>query len=497
MFGLTDSEVQALVSDGMTYDQVEAIDLEYHKRKCQDDLIYFAEWAVRVENDDNRLSACHRLLLSKLHRLLFDKGAKKNLMVFMPSGCGKSSILARIFVAWYLSKFPGKQVISASHCMDFATSENSTKCQGLLKEVSDWLGCAPKEENKIKWTTTPQKSVYRAAGVGSGIIGNRADLGLIDDPFGSSEDAESAATRNKVYRWYRQDFITRLKPGARKILMHQRQSLDDLAGRLLREEPSNWEILFLPAVFEGLNWDGSPMQTDELGRNIGDSIWPEYFTDEFLTERKAETTIYGWASMYQQRPQPLGGQKFTGSAKLIAFEHLPPLAKIVRAWDQAASFGKGDWTVGVKMGRGFNGLTYILDVIRFQEGPEGVRSRIVNTARKDGQQVIVGLAQDPGAAGKYVVADLSKALFGFDVRVSPETGKKTRRADPLAAQWNMGNCLMVRADWNKAYEDEFEVFPGGTHDDQVDASSRAFNELIYDEDEYEEPSWGDFNLVGR
>jgi predicted phage terminase large subunit-like protein len=51
------------------------------------------------------------------------------------------------------------------------------------------------------------------------------------------------------------------------------------------------------------------------------------------------------------------------------------------------------------------------------------------------------------------------------------------RADPLAAQWQAGNVKLVRGAWNKAYLDEMEAFPAGSHDDQVDASSGAFNKL--------------------
>lgn len=488
MYVLTNEEAQVVIAKGFTLAQIEAIDYEHHKNRCREDLIYYAEWAIRVDNDNNRLSECHRLLLRKLNNLVFNPDAKPNLMVFMPSGCGKSSILARVFVSWYLAKMPGKQLLSCSHNSDFAESENSARCQTLMIEMADVLGVGPAEENKRKWKTT-NGSVYRAVGCGAGILGNRGDFGLIDDPFGKSEDAQAQGQRDKVYRWYREDFITRLKPDARKVLMHQRMHLDDLAGRLLLEEPNKWEILFMPAVFEGVDVFGREVETDELGRKAGDSIWPEYFTTKFLEERKSETTVYGWHSMYQQRPQPLGGVKFTGTLTRIPKEHVTEAAKIVRAWDQAATQGKGDWTVGVKMQRSLNGGTVVLDVVRIQGGPEEVRKLIIETARKDGAHIPVCLAQDPGSAGKYVVADLTKALYGFTVIASPETGKKDRRADPFAAQVNLGNVSMVSAPWNKDFSDELEVFPGGRHDDQVDACSRAFGELIPEDDVYEEPEW--------
>ena len=76
------------------------------------------------------------------------------------------------------------------------------------------------------------------------------------------------------------------------------------------------------------------------------------------------------------------------------------------------------------------------------------------------------------------MAYLTKMLSGFRVRCSPESGDKITRAEPFAAQVNVGNVLMLRGSWNNALIDELRVFPNGTYDDQVDGLSRAYMELI-------------------
>jgi phage terminase large subunit-like protein len=43
---------------------------------------------------------------------------------------------------------------------------------------------------------------------------------------------------------------------------------------------------------------------------------------------------------------------------------------------------------------------------------------------------------------------------------------------------NVGNVALVKGAWNNAYLEELRTFPNGAHDDQVDASSRAFAALI-------------------
>ena len=65
-----------------------------------------------------------------------------------------------------------------------------------------------------------------------------------------------------------------------------------------------------------------------------------------------------------------------------------------------------------------------------------------------------------------------------EIALAPESGDKITRAEPFAAQVNIGNVLMVRGDWNQALINEMRIFPNGTNDDQVDSLSRSFSEIM-------------------
>ena len=95
------------------------------------------------------------------------------------------------------------------------------------------------------------------------------------------------------------------------------------------------------------------------------------------------------------------------------------------------------------------------------------------TSDADGQ-----VSQDPGQAGKTQVTYLTKELAGYRVISSPESGNKETRAEPFASQVNIGNVLMLKADWNTVLIHEMKMFPNGKHEDQIDALSRAFSELV-------------------
>ena len=71
-----------------------------------------------------------------------------------------------------------------------------------------------------------------------------------------------------------------------------------------------------------------------------------------------------------------------------------------------------------------------------------------------------------------------RMLAGWRVKAVPPSGSKETRAGGFASQAEAGNVLMVKAHWNQAFIDEMATFPLGTHDDQVDAASDAFNALL-------------------
>ncbi|WP_155675190.1 phage terminase large subunit, partial [Burkholderia territorii] len=255
---------------------------------------------------------------------------------------------------------------------------------------------------------------------------------------------------------------------------------DDLAGRILPEawngesgliacrDGNTWEVLCLQARCDS--------DTDPLGRARGEYLWPEWFDRKHWAQYESNPRT--WASLYQQMPTPPEGDLFKPE-KLVPVDIVPDgFIDWVRGWDLASIEGDGDWTAGAKLGRLPDGRFVIGDMARGRWGPDRRDAMLAATADVDSSRVRIGLPQDPGQAGKTQVLYLTRQLPGYRVVSSPETGDKVMRAEPFAAQVNAGNVLMLRADWNAALVAELRTFPFGTHDDQVDALSRAFSLLI-------------------
>lgn len=422
----------------------------------------------------------HRQLLGKLDAVSRKRHGR--LMVFMPPGSAKSTYASVVFPSRYLGQQGDRRLILGSYGDDLAR-KMGRRTRAIIKQrrYREIFGTGLTAESSAAHEfTLTNGSEYMAAGIMSGITGNRADGLIIDDPVKGRAEANSELIRQKTYDAYKDDLLTRLIPGGWVVLIQTRWHEDDLAGRILPDgwngesgtflckDGMEWEVLCIQARCE--------VENDPLDRAQGEYLWPEWFDQKHWSQ--FESSPITWNALYQQRPAPLEGGLFKPDK--IAVVDALPIQNIqwVRAWDLAATEGDGDWTAGTKLGLMPDGRILIADMARAQYGPDNRDEMILNTARRDGTETRISMPQDPGQAGKAQVAYLVKMLAGFTVVTSPETGDKVVRAEPFASQVNVGNVLMLRAGWNDALVDEMRTFPNGTHDDQIDGLSRAFAELV-------------------
>lgn len=185
------------------------------------------------------------------------------------------------------------------------------------------------------------------------------------------------------------------------------------------------------------------------------------------------------------------GDKFKREWFTTYFDEPPnDIEKQVRFWDKAATSEKNkrskrsgpDYTAGVLMCRRKEGVYpryVVLDALWERRDPGGVEELLSTIAMQDGKDVHIRIEQEPGSSGKQDIFNfVTKVLEGYDAQGVPATGSKELRADAFSAQCKVGNVGLVRAWWNNGYLNFLCAFPDeAVHDDPVDASSGAFNEL--------------------
>ena len=410
----------------------------------------------------------HAAICNALQRVF--NGGTKRLIINVPPRYSKTELVNN-FIAWSLGRAPDSEYILTSYAAQLATN-NSWQIRELVRHpeyqaIFGGVSLRADSAAKHEWRTTAGGIVY-SAGAGGTITGYGAGKHregfagalILDDPH-KADEARSDVMRQNVIDWFQNTLESRKNsPDTPIILIMQRLHERDLAGWLLDGgNGEEWEHVCLPAI-----------------QDDGTALWPEKHDIETL-RRMEQAAPYVFAGQYMQRPAPLDGGVFK-PGMLQVIDALPAeRITWVRGWDFGATDG-GDPTAGAKIGRLPDGRLVIADMVHGQWGPDERDAVLRNTASQDGHGVRISIPQDPGQAGKTQALYMTRMLQGYRVHTSPESGDKVTRAEPFAAQVNVGNVLMLRGGWNHGLIEEMRMFPNGSHDDRVDACSRAFAELI-------------------
>src|ERR1017187_3425696 len=194
-----------------------------------------------------QFAAHHRLIMSELEAV--ERGETARLMLLLPPGSAKSTYASILFPPWFLGRNPEMSILGVSNTTDLA-ERFSRRVRNIVAtpeygRVFEDNGLSADSAAAGNWETLKGGEFF-AAGMGSAIAGRRADLGLIDDPIKTRQEADSDRVRQTQWDWYVNDFLTRLKPGARQILIQTRWHEDDLGGRILEREADRWRVIKIP-----------------------------------------------------------------------------------------------------------------------------------------------------------------------------------------------------------------------------------------------------------
>lgn len=400
-------------------------------------------------------------------------GKRPILVLGAPPQHGKSELVSRLFPAYVFGRNPNLRFGGLSYSANLAASMNRDVQRIMLgrryanvfpetklneKRVVTIESDA--KRNSEEFEIVGKKGYYVGAGVGGPLTGKSLDIGVIDDPIKNSKEALSKIIKDGIWDWYSSTFLTRLSKNSGQIIMATRWALDDLSGEVIKSN-DRARVAIYPAINEA-----------------GEALVPDLHPLEKLEETKKTLTDYFWSAMYQQKPIPDGGGDFK-KEKIELVAAVPSGLRFTRGWDLAATVKKSsDYTASVKLGIDNEGVIWIADAFRFRGSPDEVESRIKQTAHLDGRTTKQSIPKDPGQAGVAQEASMSKKLQGVRFEFSPETGDKRSRAMPIAAQVNAGNVRLAMGKHTEEFLDELEHFPNGTHDDMVDALSRAYNDQL-------------------
>lgn len=471
------------LTENQELEYLELLDLEVQER-ARRDLLAFTLYT----KPDYRVNWHHRSLCRKLNA--FIHGDIRFLMVFMPPRHGKSELVSRRLPAMLHGIYPNSEIFAASYLDNLAG--DMTKDVQTIIDSSSYRKLFPNTRIPLPGRSYVQgtrsmsehtilgqeRGKYRGQGVGGSFTGKGMNFGIIDDPIKGREIADSEAFRERLWEFFKNDFVSRMETDldtgrlGQILVTLTRWHEDDLAGRLLEEQRDkpgaiNWDIVSYPALRVDLDDASDP-------RQIGEALWPAKYSEQELEKFKIDERA--WSSLYQQNPHPIGGSLFKESM----FRYGPMPAEFDYSFIMADTAYKdkqeNDFTVfthfGVK-----NNMPYVNDVWREQVKAADIEVPAANFIKRH-QGYGFRLAWiEPKGHGIYLNQMLPRAPHGCmlpsDSMLSEffndRTKDKVERANN-AIPWLVGRYITINENLpgKEDLKAECLSFPRGKHDDFVD-----------------------------
>ena len=420
----------------------------------------------------------------KLQQFVFDleAGLKPMLIIQAPPQHGKSEAISDI-IGWIAGRNPNLKTIFASFSERLGVRANLKLQRLYSKKVYQDIFPETQINNKNVVTGTNflrnreileycnKDGYFRNTTVQGSVTGESLDLGVIDDPIKGRETANSETIRNKTWEWFTDDFFTRFSENAGFLMILTRWHTDDPAGRMI-EKNKRVKLVTYKAIAE----------EDEEHRKVGEALFPEHKSIEFLEERKF---LMGdnFLALYQQSPIIKGGNLF--QVKWIKY--------ISRAMIESITFDKyfvtvdsalknqekNDYTVYSAFGV-FDNRLYFLDMFR---GKPLSKEREV-TARdfynRNNNYPFQGMYIEQKASGIDLFQRMSDD--GFMVYEIERNTDKIFRANNNINYIEIYG-LYVAEDLPNVSEfiSEYEQFPNSKNDDIIDTLLDAI-EICYKKD---------------
>lgn len=435
-----------------------------------------------------------------------------NLLITMPPRHGKSTFSTVHFPPYYLAKNPRRYVMSCSYnaqlAADFGRQARDLADDKLVQQAFPDFRLANDSRAADVWRTEAG-GAYFGVGIGGTTSGRPANALIIDDPLKSREDAESATMRNRVWSYYTSALSIRLQPEdaghrPKQLIILTRWHPDDLAGRIQQTEDWRdglWGHVDMPAIIRDertRNVSVRDLPTDHPAHNplphhhIPDSkryvpvtevteraLWPSRFPLEDL-KRRERLNPREFASLYMQQPYIEGGNLIRASWWRYHTDDLKPenFACLIIAVDTAFKAKESnDYTACVIAGLAHDGDIYIVDVIRGRWEFPDLKQRLVQLNTRWRGKGLRAIYIEDKASGQSLIQELRResGLAIVPYKVAFDKVARVNAVTPLIEGGRVH--LPEAAAWLDDFMAETQQFPGGAHDDQVDALSMALDVL--------------------
>jgi hypothetical protein len=255
----------------------------------------------------------HKYTMDRLDA--FERGEIKRLMISQQPQSGKSELSTRTFIPYLIGKNPYRKVavvtygqqLSSGFNRDIKQNMTSPAYRNLFPEIAlgtrsgdmaslensmEKMDIAIKEGDSFK----PTKGFIKTTSVTSPLTGTPVDILIIDDLYKDMEEAQSETVRESRWDWWFSVASSRLHNDSQVVFLMTRWHEDDLAGKLLKTQGNEWEVIRFPAIKDKFSADYDP-------REEGEALWPKKHSLERMLQIKRDNPTT-FNALYQQDPRP-------------------------------------------------------------------------------------------------------------------------------------------------------------------------------------------------
>jgi len=468
----------------------EELEIQLKREVFEASYYEFFKWSFRILFPNEMFEdAFHIKFLCDIYqgeveRIIRKEEKDQDIIVNIPPRTSKTLITSVSLNAWAWIKDPTLPFINISFDEQLVLL-NSRYCKDLINspEFQELFGerfQIRRDVNGAEFFMNNKGGFRMSKTTGSNITGHKGVIIIVDDPQ-NPKTAESEVQRQTTIDYYTRSLYNRLTPvnlGVRIIIM-QRLHQNDLTGYLLEHNAKDYRHICLPAEASNL------VNPPELKQHYKEGLLdPVRLSKKILESFKGTLGSRGYAGQYEQTPSEDAG----GIIKPEWFDIISPLTLQRDIINEPVHFiidsaytmkTENDPTAILTCFKRQNRL-YILDVREvWLEFPQLIQFIISHTAAYQ-YSSYSKIFVEPKASGKSIVQQL-RAITQLNVieSASPDTDKITR-ANGVSPQLEARRAALIDGSYIPHYLDQLKMFPNTTHDDMVDVTVIAVQELLFE-----------------
>lgn len=415
----------------------------------------------------------------------------KRLVINVPPGFSKSSILSVLWPAWQWATNPKHRWMFASFDQTLVNRDSKRMIavvQSPLYRKAFPSGATFAREPQVGEVWNDQKGYRFNTSVRGKATGKHCNTQAVDDPIKPRDaEASSELSLKDCEHWWDKTMSTRrAHPVADFARVIQMQAICVGALDQLSLE-RGYEHLCIPMRFEpAIHWDrGSSIGgCRDPRQNAGEVLDPRRVPPETVAEQEEELGPDGAEAQLQQNPQPKGSEHVKAEWLEHTYTELPvkdQFLRYVQVWDFNVKGGEGNSRVSGLLAAIFRNDAYLIDE----------RCDYWNWVA--GKREFTRCQQDPiwRKAGRIYIEDkangspLLQELEGTDVgrkceAVQPTAGfSKTERFDLQTDKLAQGRIRLPDKPWVAKWRQEIKRFPVKPND-RADTLEMLLRKCIQD-----------------